>query len=182
MGLYLVQKTVKRHGGFIELESGCDTGTTFTLYFPFAEPVAQFTKEPAQPAPYSGKRTILVVDDEEVVRELLSGLLSQEGYEVLRAEDGKAAVALFESRGASIDLVILDMIMPGMKGEEVLGRLRSMPASPKVVISSGFMTEEQRDKLKEYGIDGFLDKPYGEENALKVVRSVLAADMVTASA
>ena len=174
MGLYLVQKTVKRHGGFIELESGPETGTTFTLYFPFTESVSEPPKEPARPAPDLGKRTILVVDDEEVVRELLAGLLSQEGYEVLRAEDGKTAIALFESRAASIDLVILDMIMPRMKGEEVLARLRGMPLSPKVVISSGFMTEEQRDKLKDYGVDGFLDKPYGEEDALKVVRAVLA--------
>ena len=174
MGLYLVQKTVKRHGGFIELESGRETGTTFTLYFPFTESVSEPLKEFAQPAPDLRKRTILVVDDEEVVRELLAGLLSREGYEVLRAEDGATAVALFESRKASIDLVILDMIMPRMKGEEVLARLRGMPASPKVVISSGFMTEEQRDKLKEYGVDGFLDKPYGEEDALNVARSVLA--------
>jgi len=174
MGLYLVQKTVKRHGGFIELESGPETGTTFTLYFPFTDSVSEPLKELAQPAPDLRKRTILVVDDEEVVRELLAGLLSREGYGVLRAEDGATAVALFESRKASIDLVILDMIMPRMKGEEVLARLRGMPASPKVVISSGFMTEEQRDKLKEYGVDGFLDKPYGEEEALNVVRSVLA--------
>ncbi len=174
MGLYLVQKTVKRHGGFIELESGAETGTTFTLYFPFAEPVGEPPKELAQPLRDLRKRTILVVDDEEVVRELLAGLLSQEGYEVLRAQDGVEAVALFEGRAASIDLVILDMIMPRMKGEEVLARLRDMPASPKVVISSGFMTEEQRGKLKEYGVDGFLDKPYGEEDVLNVVRSVLA--------
>lgn len=89
-------------------------------------------------------------------------------------QDGVEAVALFEGRAVSIDLVILDMIMPRMKGEEVLARLRDMPASPKVVISSGFMTEEQRGKLKEYGVDGFLDKPYGEEDVLNVVRSVLA--------
>jgi nitrogen-specific signal transduction histidine kinase/ActR/RegA family two-component response regulator len=174
MGLYLVQKTVKRHGGFIELESGPETGTTFTLYFPFTDSVSEPLKELAQPAPDLRKRTILVVDDEEVVRELLAGLLSQEGYEVLRAENGKTAVALLESRAASIDLVVLDMIMPRMKGEQVLARLRGMPASPKVVISSGFMTEEQRDKLKEYGVDGFLDKPYSEEDALNAVRSVLA--------
>ena len=174
MGLYLVQKTVKRHGGFIEMESSPETGTTFTLYFPFAEQVGERLKEPAPAVPDARQKTILVVDDEEVVRDLLAGLLSQEGFKVLRAEDGAAAVALFEKRTASIDLVILDMIMPRMKGEEVLARLRGMEASPKVVISSGFMTEGQRDKLKEYGVDGFLDKPYGEEEALNIVRSVLA--------
>jgi len=174
MGLYLVQKAVKRHGGFIELESAPGVGTTFTLYFPLPERAAEPAKATAVPVLDAGKRTILVVDDEEVVRELLAGLLTQEGYEVFQAEDGKAALAFFEGRRKSVDLVILDMIMPGMKGEEVLANLRDLRLTAGVIISSGFMTEEQRDKLKEYGIDGFLDKPYSEQDALNAVKSVLA--------
>jgi nitrogen-specific signal transduction histidine kinase/CheY-like chemotaxis protein len=172
MGLYLVQKTVKDHGGFIELES-TKHGTTFTLYFPFAKSADEIPERPAIVADLR-KRTILVVDDEEVVRSLLAGLLSSEGFEVLQAEAGSDALAIFERRPA--DLVILDMIMPGMKGEEVLARLRTVSPSLRVIISSGFMTEEQRDKLKEHGVDGFLDKPYGETDALAIVRSVLAQE------
>ena len=174
MGLYLVQKAVKRHGGFIELESAPGVGTTFTLYFPFPERAAEPAKETVLPVLDAKKRTILVVDDEEVVRGLLAGLLTQEGYEVFQAEDGKTALAFFESGATSVDLVILDMIMPGIKGEEVLARLRDMRLSASVIISSGFMTEEQRDKLKEYGVDGFLDKPYSDQDALNEVKSVLA--------
>ena len=66
------------------------------------------------------------------------------------------------------------MIMPGMKGEEVLRRLRRRSKSIKVVVSSGFMSEDQREKLREYGVDGFLDKPYGDGDAIRTVRSVLA--------
>ncbi len=174
MGLYLVQKAVKRHGGFIELESSPGVGTTFSLYFPFTAGVTEPRKEAPLPVPDSKTRTILVVDDEEVVRELLTGLLKQEGYEVFQAEDGKTALAFFEKKTAPVDLIILDMIMPGIKGEEVLARLRDMRVSAGVIISSGFMTEEQRDKLKEHGIDGFLDKPYSDQDALNEVRSVLA--------
>jgi CheY-like chemotaxis protein len=174
MGLYLVQKTVKAHGGFVEMESEKDKGTTFTLYFPVAKAKSGIVREsPPAPEPDLLKGTVLVVDDEEVVRELLKGLLSSEGFEVLQAEHGAEAVDIFKGRASSIDLVILDMIMPGMKGEEVLKKLRRMSKSLKVIISSGFMTEEQRDKLSEYGVDGFLDKPYGDTDAVRTVRSVM---------
>jgi two-component system response regulator MprA len=126
------------------------------------------------PAPDTKKRGILVVDDEEVVRGLLKGVLAAEGFNVLQASDGAEALSVFASRSSSIDLVILDMIMPGMKGEEVLRRLREISHDVKVVISSGFMSEEQRDKLQEYGVDGFLDKPYGDTDAIRSVRSVLS--------
>ena len=175
MGLYLVQKTVRGHGGFIELESEKEKGTTFTLYFPFAAEEKEPGKEPAvKPGPDKEKRTILVVDDEEVVRELLGGLLSEEGFDVIQAEHGAEAIEMFKAKVKPIDLVILDMIMPGMKGEEVLRRLRRMSKSLKVIVSSGFMSEEQRDKLREYGVDSFLDKPYADKDALDAVRSVLA--------
>ncbi len=171
MGLYLVQKTVRSHGGFIELESG-RAGTTFTLYFPVEKSVKETMVLETPVAVTAGKGTILVVDDEEVVRSLLVGVLGREGFEVIHAGSGVEALAAFEYT-PSIDLVILDMIMPGMKGEEVLGRLRASSKPCKVIISSGFMTEEQRDKLKEYGVDGFLDKPYTGPDALAAVRSVL---------
>ena len=175
MGLYLVQKTVKAHRGFIEMESKKGKGTIFTLYFPVAD--IEKTVEPnPDPLPQDGpgKRTVLVVDDEEVVRELLTSLLASEGFKVLKAGNGTEAVEIFKGKTHSIDLVILDMIMPGMKGEEVLRRLRRLSKSIKVVVSSGFMSEDQRDKLREYGVDGFLDKPYGDGDAIRTVRSVLA--------
>jgi nitrogen-specific signal transduction histidine kinase/CheY-like chemotaxis protein len=174
MGLYLVQKVVKSHGGFIELESAKGQGTTFTLYFPCANGEKEPSPGAAAPAKAVRKGAVLVVDDEEVVRELLARVLSQEGVEVLQAENGAEALTIFEGRAESIDLVILDMIMPGMRGEEVLGRLRDRRRSVKVVISSGFMSEEQREKLKEIGVQGFLDKPYGEMEVVSMVRSMLA--------
>ena len=175
MGLYLVQKTVKAHRGFIEMESEKGKGTTFTLYFPVADIEKTVDPDP-DPLPQAGpeKRTVLVVDDEEVVRELLTNLLGSEGFKVLKAGNGAEAVEIFKGKTQSIDLVILDMIMPGMKGEEVLRRLRRVSKSIKVVVSSGFMSEDQRDKLREYGVDGFLDKPYGDGDAIRTVRSVLA--------
>ena len=176
MGLHLVQKVIKSHKGFIELESGKDEGTSFALYFPVAEPCKEEPKKPrVEPSKGIKKRGVLVVDDEEVVRGLLTGVLSAEGFEVFQAADGVEAMEVYESHRRSIDLVILDMIMPGMGGEEVLRRLRESSRKVKVVISSGFMSEEQRDKLQEYGVDGFLDKPYGDTDVIDIANSTLSS-------
>ena len=176
MGLHLVQKVIRSHDGFIELKSDKEKGTSFALYFPLADVPKEEPKQTrVQPSKELKKRGILVVDDEEVVRGLLTGVLSAEGFEVFQAADGVEAIEVFESHGRSIDLVFLDMIMPGMGGEEVLRRLREMSKKVKVVISSGFMSEEQRDKLQEYGVDGFLDKPYGDTDAINIVTSILSS-------
>ena len=176
MGLHLVQKVIKSHKGFIELESDKEKGTSFALYFPVAEPCKEEPKKPrVEPSKEIKKRGVLVVDDEEVVRGLLTGVLSAEGFEVFQAADGIEAMEVYESHHRSIDLVILDMIMPGMGGEEVLRRLRESSRKVKVVISSGFMSEEQRDKLQEYGVDGFLDKPYGDTDVIDIAHSVLSS-------
>jgi two-component system, cell cycle sensor histidine kinase and response regulator CckA len=173
MGLYIVQKVVRSHGGFIEMGSAAAKGTCFTLYFPLSVTEKEVLLETDIPATDT-KKNILIVDDEEVVRGLLTGVLVSQGFTVLVACDGTEALSLFESRASSIDLVILDMIMPGMKGEEVLRRLREVSRDVKVVISSGYMTEEQRRKLQEYGVDAFLDKPYSDMEAINKVRYALS--------
>jgi two-component system cell cycle sensor histidine kinase/response regulator CckA len=174
MGLYLVQKVVRSYGGFIELKSGRDKGTVFTLYFPFTAEQKERPRKQVAPKRDPKKNRILVVDDEKVVRELITGILSAEGFEVLQAKDGPDAIALLKAQSQPVDLVILDMIMPGMDGEEVLQKLREISKTLKVVISSGFMSEEQRDKLKEHDIDDFLDKPYRDTDAITVVKAVLS--------
>ena len=141
-----------------------------------AEPPREEPKQVrVEPPKEIKKRGILVVDDEEVVRGLLMGVLGAEGFEVFQAADGVKALEIYESHHRSIDLVVLDMIMPGMGGEEVLGRLREISKKVKVVISSGFMSEEQREKLQEYGVDAFLDKPYGDTDVIDTVTSVLSS-------
>ena len=176
MGLYLVQKVIRAHDGFVELESDEGKGTTFTLYLPLAVQGKERAKaKEARPPKGTKKRRILVVDDEEVVRGFLTSVLSSEGFEVLLASEGSEALDILSSQNKSIDLVLLDMIMPGIKGEEVLKKVREQAWALKVIVSSGFMTEEQREKLQEYGVDAFLDKPYGDADAINIVRSTLAA-------
>ena len=176
MGLYLVDKIVKEHGGFIECESEPGRGTRFTLYFPVHLDVAAEPEAADEPGAKDDlrKRKILVVDDEDVVAELIKGVLAGEGAEVYGAADGYEAIDIFEKRHESIDLVILDMIMPGINGDEVLKVLREIRDDIKIIISSGFMSEDQREKLKEFRVDGFLDKPYNDKDVINAVSRTLS--------
>jgi two-component system, cell cycle sensor histidine kinase and response regulator CckA len=174
MGLYLVDKVVRNHGGFIELESEPGKGTCFSIYIPTKQAEQEIVEQPLSeilPMPSTANR-ILLVDDESMIRQLMVGVLEGQGFRVLQAEDGKSAIKTFSEN--HVDLVILDMIMPGMKGEEVLKSLRTISPEVKVVVSSGFMSEEQRDRLKEFGIEDFLDKPYREEDVISSIRRILA--------
>ena len=175
MGLYLVDKIVKEHGGFIECESESGKGTKFSLYFPTHLEVVGKQAAAGEPGVRGNlkKRRILVVDDEDIVSELIKGVLAGEGAEVFGASDGYEAIDIFKKKHDSIDLVILDMIMPGINGDEVLKVLRDIRDDIKIIISSGFMSEDQREKLQEYRVDGFLDKPYNDRDVIKAVSQTL---------
>ncbi len=178
MGLYLVDKIIREHGGFIELESERGKGTKFILYLPLPVEVTHTAKSGREinDDPKIEKRKILIVDDEDVVRNLLKGVLENEGVEVYESSDGDGAIRFFTKNHKAIDLVILDMIMPGIKGDEVLKAIRDVRKDIKVIISSGFMGEDQRERLKEYGVDGFLDKPFRDKDLLRSIATVFSSE------
>jgi nitrogen-specific signal transduction histidine kinase/CheY-like chemotaxis protein len=176
MGLYLVDKIIREHGGFVELDSEKDKGTRFSIYLPLPTKIAEpeTAKEEQTNGGLTKKQKILVVDDEDVVRELIKGVLADEPTEILEAPDGTKALEIFKEQHGSIDLVILDMIMPGIKGDEVLREMRLIRKDIKVIISSGFMSEEQRDSLKKYKVDAFLDKPFRDKDVIHTIIEVLS--------
>jgi len=176
MGLYLVSKVIREHGGFIELDSKPGHGTKFSIYIPAAvhetrkdTHVEQITKENIRK-----KRKVLIVDDEDIIREFVKGILMDEGAHVIEASNGKEAIGIFKEQQDNIDLVILDMIMPGIKGDEVLREIRNMRPDIKVVVSSGFMSEEQKNNLKGYSVDGYLDKPYRDKDVIHTIFEILS--------
>ncbi len=176
MGLYIVSKVIREHGGFIELDSKPGLGTKFSLYLPLAIENApkDIVPEEVTSNGLSKKHKILVVDDEDIIREFVKGMLSDAGVHVLEARDGKEAIQIFKDQSKSIDLVILDMIMPGIKGDEVLKEIRNVRPDTKVIVSSGFMSEEQRDNLKEYRVDAYLDKPYRDKDVIRTIMEILS--------
>ncbi len=176
IGLYLVDKTVREHGGLVEVESPGGSGTKFSIYLPLPAKTVEpgRTQEGGVSKTLQKKHRILIVDDEEVVRNLIRGVLIDEPTEILEAADGPQALEIFMDQHAGIDLVILDMIMPGMKGDEVLAEMRKIRQDIKVIASSGYMSEEQRKRLKENNVDGFLDKPFRDKDVMRIMIEVLS--------
>jgi len=174
LGLAIVYGIVQSHRGAILCESGPAAGTTFRIYLPAQErPGAAPGKEARKRADYRGAETILIVDDEADILDIGQNTLEQFGYTVLMARSGEEAVETYSRRGREIDLVILDLGMPGMGGERCLRELLRMNPSVKVLIASGYAATQTVQGILEAGATGFMAKPYRLEDMLKKVREVL---------
>jgi PAS domain S-box-containing protein len=173
LGLAMVHGIVQSHGGHITCSSKPNIGTTFRIYFPAREQEVEFEKAIEANMLQGGNETILMVDDEEFIRELGEQTLTAFGYKVVTAVDGETAVEIYRREKKRIDLVILDLIMPGMGGKRTLEELLKIDPKAKVVISSGYSEIEPIKQTIEAGAKSFISKPYEITQILKVVREVL---------
>ncbi len=171
LALSLVYGVVKNHQGCIEVESQPNAGTTFHIFLPVTRK-AQVVDTPATPTPRKRMERILVVDDESLVREATTRLLIELGYEVIGVQDGDEALMRF-SQGEEYDLVLLDMQMPRLDGQETLSRLRELNPAIRVILTSGHCPPENSSELFERYRCGFLQKPYRLGDISKAVRSAL---------
>ncbi len=176
LGLAMVYGIVKSHEGYIMCTSEPGDGTTFKIYFPVMEEIpARFETEAKNNEANSerGSETILLVDDEEILRDIGRDILETFGYTVLLAPDGESALELYKERRKDISLVILDLIMPGMGGKQCFEKLLKINPDAKVVIASGYsINGHTKDALKA-GAKAFVSKPYELNKMLQAVRSVL---------
>jgi two-component system cell cycle sensor histidine kinase/response regulator CckA len=173
LGLAIVYGIVKSHGGHIECVSALGMSTSFKIYFPALDqqrPTAATAKEDR---PGGGSETILLVDDEEIIRDVGEATLVRFGYTVLTAVDGDMAVELYRREQERIDLVILDLIMPKMSGKRCLEALIRINPKVKVVVASGFSKTDSRADVINAGAKGFIGKPYEVNKLLRAVREVL---------
>jgi len=172
LGLAAVLGVVRGHNGGIEIESAPGRGTSFKILLPATE---ESPRVPVATAARSvpGEATILVIDDEEIVRDALREMLAPLGLEVLTAPDGAAGVALFEERAQDIRLVLLDLSMPGVTGEQTFHDLRGHDPDVPIVLSSGFTEEEAVSRFEGLGLSGFLQKPYRLETLIATIRRSL---------
>jgi PAS domain S-box-containing protein len=176
LGLATVYGIVKQHDGMIDVSGGATGGTSFRIFFP-ATPAAAPGDEPAGPpgTASAGHETILLAEDEELVRTLALRVLEQGGYRVVVAKDGAEAIALVESRGAEIDLALLDVVMPKANGLQVRARIRAIQPGMAVLFCSGYSRQMLPDSLvpADEGIE-LLVKPYAPRLLLDRVRAALA--------
>jgi PAS domain S-box-containing protein len=175
LGLSMVYGIVKNHGGHIVCHSEPGRGTIFRIYLPALKhgtgEEQQKAEEPMTGV--GGTETILLVDDEESLRNLGEQILARFGYRVITAQDGESALSIYWERGQEISLVILDLIMPGMGGRQCLEEILRMDPDARVVIASGYAVNDTDSEVLDTLARGFIRKPYNVKRMLQKVREVL---------
>ena len=165
LGLAAVLGVVRGHRGALSVESAPGRGTTFRILFePSARGAREATASP--PGPERRRATVLLIDDEDAVRDMVGEVLEQEGMSVLRAEDGARGIALFREAGERVDVVLLDLSMPGLSGEETFHRLVELDPAVRVILSSGYDSDEAKGRFGTGRPAGFIQKPYRPEQLM----------------
>ena len=176
LGLAIVYGIVKRHGGWITCESEPGTGTTFSIFFPVCRDDEQSVEQGESGTEYAGKssETILLIDDEEQIRDIGKNMLEKVGFQVITASSGEEALQLFKEEGERVNLVLLDLNMPGMGGFRCLKRLKEMRPDIKVIICTGYLDDETITKIRELNVEDFVHKPFRFSEILPIIRARLS--------
>ena len=181
LGLAAVLGIVRGHRGALTVYSQLGRGATFKVFLPVARAVKPLSSSVSPVTEFRGEGTLLVVDDEELVRRTLKTALERYGYRVLLANDGAEALRTLAAGGDGIALVLLDMTMPGMSGEEALNELRTRYPELPVIATSGY---NEMEALRRFGagLSGFIQKPYTPRRLAERIREALEKDSTGASA
>jgi len=170
LGLSMVYGMASSAGGFVQVASEVGLGSTFSLHLPLKAPPVELRSLARSPSLEAGSGTVLVVDDEPMVLAFTREGLKRLGYDVLTAADGQQACEVFQSHSGQIDIVLLDLVMPGITGLETCRRLREIRPSLKVILSSGYTSAEVVREARQAGAVGFIGKPYSLEDLSAALR------------
>jgi CheY-like chemotaxis protein len=173
LGLSTVYGIVKQSGGYVMVQSEEGRGATFQIYLPRDAGVAEKHSLPVPHAALGGSETVLLVEDEESVRQLVRETLAAKGYEVMEAENGEDGVAIAARHKGKIDLVITDVVMPGMGGRELVKQLAQTRPETKVLYLSGYTEDAIVSEGTIESGAAFLQKPFTLQNLSRKVREVL---------
>lgn len=186
LGLSISHSIIKNHGGCITVDFQAGQGAVFCLYLPAAQKKSLEKPEKSlagvleEPALLPGSGKILVLDDEEMIRKLITRILSHAGYEVESAADGSKAIDLYRQaleNAEPFDAVIMDLTIPGgMGGKEAVKKLLEIDPQLKAIVSSGYSEDPIMTNYEEYGFCSMLSKPYNSKDIYRVLQQVLAAD------
>lgn len=172
LGLASVYGIIKNHGGFILVDSEKDIGTSFTVYLPASDKcIEQERRAPDQV--HKGSETVLIIDDEEMIVEVGKSMLESLGYRVITARGGRQGLQIFDRNKGTIDLVILDMVMPDLGGKETFEALHRQDPQVKVLLSSGYSLDGQAKEILAGGCRGFIQKPFTMAELSRRIRDIL---------
>jgi two-component system cell cycle sensor histidine kinase/response regulator CckA len=172
LGLASAYGIVKNHKGVIDVESKQGIGTTFSIYLPASKQQAQ-DEEGSSEGILRGAETILLVDDEKRIMDVGKGILEALGYTVLCAKSGEQALDIYQANKEKIDMVVLDMVMPGIGGGETYDALKSINPDVKVLLSSGYSSAGQAAEILRRGCNGFIQKPFSINILSEKIREIL---------
>jgi signal transduction histidine kinase/FixJ family two-component response regulator len=176
LGLASAYGIIKSHGGFITVESIKGQGTTFIIHLPALKKKVEEEKMAPVEKILKGHETILMVDDEEMIVRPGVEVLKRLGYKVLSAQSGQEALEIFERHKEAIDLIILDMVMPGMSGSETYDLLKKIHPDVKVLLSSGYSISGEATEILNRGCKGFIQKPFTISDISWKIREILDKD------
>ncbi len=174
LGLATALTIVRSHGGFINIYSDIGRGTKFSVYIPTAK-IEESSQKTVQigSMPHGAGELILVVDDEENIREITRATLEKFNYRIVTATDGTDAMAIFAQQSSEIALILTDIAMPYMDGTALIRAVRKIDPNSKIVAMSGLMNSEQTAELQSLNVNAFLSKPYTAETLLKILAELL---------
>ncbi len=179
LGLAICYSIIKDHGGHIMVESIEGVGTTVSLYLPASEGKAS-SGEVDEKSLTKGRGRILLMDDEEVVRDTVFEMLSHIGYDTVYVADGKEAIDVYKKAkeaGEGFDSVIMDLTIPGgMGGKETITRLLEIDAMVKAIVTSGYSNDPIMTEFRKYGFQGVITKPYRIREMSEVIHRVLGRE------
>ena len=175
LGLSVVYGVVNNHRGFVQVESEVNAGTTFSIYLPLGSNhgPAGGDARTAMPRPSHSQQTILLVEDEDMLRDLGVEILQGEGYRVLAARDGVEAVEVFANHKDQIGLVICDLGLPRLGGRDAFMRMRAMKPSVRAIVASGYLEPSLRSEILKAGVIDTIQKPYDFREMVEKIRSIV---------
>lgn len=175
LGLSLVHSIIESHRGLIEVSSELGKGTEFHIYFPIPEKMMELKaeKQKIDEKIYEGDETVLIIEDEELLRELLKTILTRAGYQVLIAQDGEEGISLYYNHQQNIDVVISDLGLPKLAGDEVFRRIKKLHQNIKFILASGFIDKNLKSELYKSGVKCIIQKPFTAVEVLQNIREVI---------